>query len=179
MEQFLPCRYVCTYLQSTNDCRLCHLMGTKFHGVILHWWLSAGRGETCHMQTHTLLSLAEIKVEESVSSPCMQALSLSSIFQNVCKDNVEFSFHTWQCDTEPLLTLEVVTLRTRRECESVPHSWIGMQAQAIFYRNYTGNWEAFLAARIRTREEKCSRRLHFLGKHVFNSYTPGGGEQRP
>jgi hypothetical protein len=92
---------MCTYLQSTNDCHRCRLVLNSVVSFRIGDSLRAGRGEraTCHMQTHTHTRAALSGGDKSRRErrrrrllACIQASR--SIFQNVCKDNVEFSFHT-------------------------------------------------------------------------------------
>jgi hypothetical protein len=89
---------MCTYLQSTNDCHRCRLVLNSVVSFRIGDSLRAGRGEraTRHMQTHTHAALSggdkSRRERRRRLLACIQASR--SIFQNVCKDNVEFSFHT-------------------------------------------------------------------------------------
>jgi hypothetical protein len=141
--------------------------GTKFRGVISHWWFSAGgQRRVSHIQTHTF-SRAEIKVEESAASPspCMRKPAVVSFKMFVrtmwnshfTHDSVTLNHYShWKSSHFALAENARVRLALGLECK-LRQYFIAITLAGIPGRSYSHA------------REKRPRRLRFLGKHVFNS----------
>lgn len=138
--------------------------GTKFRGVISHWWFSAGgQRRVCDVSrtnTHTLLSRAEIKVEESAAAVSLYAhasriVSFKMFVRTMWNshfthDSVTLN-HYSHCKSS-----HFALARRMRECASLL-DWNASSDNILSQLH----WQEFLAARIRTRGEKSPEAFAF------------------